>query len=149
MKSRASLLLLILLVLIAVSGIWYFHVLPKLQPASIFPATVSRDCAPTDGSAFTVRISLDNSDLIDISIWQSPNIPLAVTFFFPDNTARIGNAILIHPIGLPNVLSGKVRFQRVDQNQNVAGEFDLFDEFGNQFRGRFEAEWDHRIALCG
>ena len=62
------------------------------EPVQIFPATINRDCAPWDGSAFTVSIPYDSGSVIYISIWQLPDIKLPAKFSFPDESIRIGNA---------------------------------------------------------
>jgi hypothetical protein len=114
-----------------------------------FPATIQRDCAPWDGAAFTVAISLEDGTAIDVSIWQSPDIQFPKTFSFPDDTGQVGNAGLIRPTGLPDPLTGTVSFTRVDPSRMVEGTFDLQDEKGNQYKGTFNAGWDDQIMLCG
>jgi hypothetical protein len=114
-----------------------------------FSATVHRDCAPWDGAAFTVRVPMRDGTLIDISIWQSPDIMFSKTFSFPDDTGQVGNAILIHPVGLPDMLSGNVAFQRVQAGMPIEGRFNFTSERGGQFEGQFLAEWDEQIIMCG
>jgi hypothetical protein len=46
-------------------------------------------------------------------------------------------------------LSGKVFFWRVEQGKPVEGEFDLKDENGKHFKGKFKAEWGSFVATCG
>ena len=119
-------------------------------PAQIFPATVNRDCAPWDGSAFTVSVPImPDGTKIDISIWQSPDIKFPVNFSFPDATGQVGNALLLLPVGLPEQLTGNVFFQRVDMENPVEGEFDLISENGEQFKGKFVAEWGNMVVYCG
>ena len=149
MRPRTTLYLLIVLFFIALGGIFFFYSLPKQESAQVFPATVNRDCAPWDGSAFTVQIPISDGMLIDISIWRSPEIKFPVTFSFPDNSGQVGNAILIHPVGLPEPLTGTVFFWRVDQESQVEGGFELRTESGNLFKGKFKAEWSDLFALCG
>jgi hypothetical protein len=114
-----------------------------------FPATIQRDCAPWDGGAFTVHVPINAGTSIDISIWQSPDIRLPKTFSFPDDTGQVGNASLIHSVGLPEQLSGSVSFSGVDQSAVVNGKFDLRDAMGTQYKGTFKAQWDDQILLCG
>jgi hypothetical protein len=90
------------------------------KPVPTFPATIHRDCAPWDGSAFTVSISME-AQQVTISIYQSPEIQFPTTFSIPDDRMSIGNALLILPIGSPEPLTGKVSFQRVVQDIPVAG----------------------------
>ena len=87
--------------------------------------------------------------MIDISIWQSPDIKLPVTFSFPDNTGQIGNASLLLPAGVPEQLTGNVHFQKVKQERTVEGEFTLVTAAGRQFKGKFTAVWQNQIVMCG
>jgi len=136
--------------LLLIFGVLLFTSLAQTQePVQTFSATVNRDCAPWDGSAFTVKLPLNHGDFIDISIWQAPDIRFAKTFSFPDNTGQFGNAILIHPIGLPELLTGTVTFARVDQSNPVEGELDLMSETGIHFTRKFKAEWNDQMILCG
>ena len=118
------------------------------MPEQIFPATINRDCAPWDGSAFTVSIPMQGSR-ISISIYQSPDIKLPTAFIFPDDTLSVGNALLILPIGSPEPLTGKVTFQRVGQDIPVAGQFDLVTNTGEHFKGKFIAAWQNEMIYCG
>jgi hypothetical protein len=117
-------------------------------PEHIFPATINRDCAPWDGSAFIVSIPMKGAG-ITISIYQSPDIKLPTTFLFPDDTMSIGNALLILPIGSPEQLTGKVSFQRVGQDIPVEGQFDLVTNAGEHFEAKFIAEWGNEVVYCG
>ncbi len=148
MKPRNRFFL-VLGAIILVLGIALYTFLQSDQaPVQIFPATIHRDCAPWDGSAFTVQIPLQSGTVIDISIWQSPEINFPKTFSFPDTSGQVGNAILIPSAGVPQPLSGTVSFSRVDASIVVEGEFDLSDEAGNQFKGNFNAEWQELMMLC-
>jgi len=119
------------------------------EPQQIFPATINRDCAPWDGAAFTISISMNDGMIVNISIWQAPDIKLPVTFSFPDHTGQVGNSSLFLQIGMPEQLTGKVFFQKIDQEHQVEGEFDLHTEAGRHFKGRFIAEWSDQVILCG
>ncbi len=147
MKSRTALVIGIILLILGVALFTFFT--RNQQPAEVFQATVHRDCAPWDGSAFTVQIPWQNETVIDISIWQAPEITLPKTFSFPDTTGQAGNAILILPVGNPEPLSGTVFFSDVDPSATVEGRFDLKDEAGNQFKAAFRAEWRELMMLCG
>jgi hypothetical protein len=118
-------------------------------PAQIFPATVNRDCAPWDGSAFSVSVPMSDGTTIDISIWRSPDIKFPVNFSFPDATGQAGNALLLLPVGLPEQLTGNVFLKRVDMEYSVEGKFDLMNEIGEQFKGKFVAEWGNMAVYCG
>ena len=136
--------------LILVLGITWFTLPERHQgPMQAFPATINRDCAPWDGAAFTVQIPLNTKDTLDISIWKSPDIKSTATFSFPDQTGQAGNAVLIHPAGFPETLNGSVTFTRVEQENPAEGEFDLMTESGRQFKGKFKAQWEDQIAMCG
>lgn len=143
-RSRAIIGLNILIAGIAL------YAFARRDPASeqIFPATINRDCAPWDGSAFTVTIPVEGKG-IAISIYQSPDIKLPTAYLFPDDTMSIGNALLILPIGSPEQLTGKVSFQRVLQDIPVEGQFDLVTNAGEHFKGNFIAEWGNELVLCG
>lgn len=119
------------------------------EPAQIFPATINRDCAPWDGSAFTVSIPIEDKSIMDISIYRSPEIRLPVRFSFPDETMSLGHALYLTPPGLPEQLTGTVFFQRVERGKPVEGRFNFTSERGEQFKGRFIAEWGNEIIYCG
>ena len=149
MKPRPVLILLTLLLVIVLSGIFYSYATPGGQGLQAFPATVSRDCAPWDGAAFTVKISVPNGRTLDLSLWQSPDISLPARFTFPDDTGQVGNALLLPLSGMPEQLTGEVWFRSVRQGTPVEGRFSLKSASGEQFQGTFVAEWDDRIVLCG
>jgi len=113
-----------------------------------FSATINHDCAPWDGSAFTVSIPMEGEG-IAISIYQSPEIEHPTTFLFAEDTLSTGNALLILPLGSPQQLTGKVSFQKVAQDKPVKGQFDLVTSAGEHFKGKFSAEWKNEIVLCG
>lgn len=119
------------------------------EHVQVFPATINRDCAPWDGSAFRVSVPMSAGNVIDISIWQSPDIKFSKTFSFPDATGQVGNASIRSASGEYEQLSGTVFFQRVDNGSHVEGRFELATETGQRFAGQFEAEWENKVALCG
>ena len=121
------------------------------EPAQVFPATVNRDCAPWDGSAFTVSIPFDSISTITISIWQAPDIKFPVTFSFPDETGQVGNATARSgsASGGYETLSGEARFESVSVDNVVEGRFNFTSEGGGQFTGKFIAEWGSEIVYCG
>ena len=119
------------------------------EPVPIFPATINRDCAPWDGAAFTLLIPYDSITTISISIWQSPNIKLPVTFSFPDETGQIGFAYIWPELDPLQQLSGEVSFWRVEEGIPVEGEFSFTTESGQQFKGSFTAEWGNEVVYCG
>ena len=134
---------------ILITGIALYTLARRDQtPEHIFPATIHRDCAPWDGSAFIVSIPMEGAG-ITISIYQSPDIKLPTTFLFPDDTLSIGNALLMLPMGSSEQLTGKVSFQRVSQDIPVEGQLDLVTNAGEHFKGKFIAEWGNEVVYCG
>ena len=123
MKSRTQFFILIGLLVLISSITWISFSTRNQAAIPVFPATVNRDCAPWDGSAFTVSIPYNSESVINISIWQSPDIKLPVTFSFPDETGQVGNAAYWSLSGEYEQLSGKVSFQRVGERSPVEGEF--------------------------
>jgi hypothetical protein len=87
--------------------------------------------------------------VIDISIWQAPDIQFAKTFSFPDNTGQVGNASYHSASDEYQQLSGTVFFKRVDEGRPVEGRFDLVTEAGQHFEGQFKADWGDQVMLCG
>ena len=147
MKSR--ILLYIAIAFLVLGTAWFIFSTREQQPNLVFPATINRDCAPWDGSAFTVSIPIRDGASITISIYQSPEITLPVTFSFPDETGRTGSTFLLLAVGAPEELNGKVSFPRIERDIPVEGKFNLFAETGEQFKGKFKAEWGNEIVMCG
>jgi len=113
------------------------------------PASINRDCAPWDGAAFRVSVPMDDGTVIDISIWQAPDIKFSKTFSFPDDSGQIGNAMIRSINGEYEALSGEVRFERVVEGMPVEGRFSFTSERGEAFNGQFKAEWGNVIVMCG
>lgn len=150
MMKNYTLTLLSIFIGLSILGVsWYTFAMHYPESAQTFPATVSRDCAPWDGSAFTVRIPWNKGDVLDISIWQAPEIKYSVTFSFPDNTGQIGNASYQFVSGEYQPLSGTVFLGRVDRESPVEGRFELVTDQGQHFEGQFKAEWEDLMMLCG
>ena len=147
MKSR---ILFLITIGVLILGIALFTFSARNQePAQIFPATVSRDCAPWDGSAFTVSIRYDPTTTITIFIWQSPDIKIPTTFTFPDDTGQVGTAYILPELDPLQQLRGTIFFWRVEEGRPIEGRFELVTEAGQRFEGQFKAEWENQIALCG
>lgn len=140
---------LLILLLIVLGGIWFFATGETRRPLQVFPAVINRDCAPWDGSAFTVSIPLDDGSNMAISIYQSPDIKLPASFSFPDESMKEGNALLLLPGGSSEQLTGNAWFQRAEQGIPVEGRFRLRSESGVEFEGKFVAEWGDEIVYCG
>jgi len=147
MKSRTPFVITIGLLILGIALLAFST--RTQEPAQVFPATINRDCAPWDGAAFTVYIPTDNEAIINISIWQLPDIKRPATFSFPDETGQVGNAVYLQPSGEYEQLSGKVSFSSVGEGSSVEGEFNFTSERGDEFKGRFTAEWENLIAMCG
>jgi hypothetical protein len=148
MKPRTKFLIAIGVLILIFAITWISFSRRDQEPMQIFPATINRDCAPWDGSAFTVSVPMDG-ETVNISIWQSPDIPVPVTFSFPDKTGQIGFAYILPELDPLQQLSGEVFFLRVDAESPVEGGFNLNDESGRRFNGKFKAEWGNGTAICG
>jgi hypothetical protein len=112
----------------------------------VFSAAVSRDCAPSDGPAFTVSIPHDSGSVIRVSIWQSPDIRLPVSYEFPGGK---GNATYQPQFGPREQLSGRVFLRHVEAGAPVSGAFTLRTAGGEVFEGEFEAAWTGTMIACG
>jgi hypothetical protein len=148
MTRRARSISVISLSLLIISILWFAFSTQNQTPAQIYPATINRDCAPWDGSAFTVSIPMQGVG-ITISIYQSPDIKYQTTFSFPDESGQTGNTFLLQNKILTEQLNGKVNFQRVEEENQVEGTFDLITNAGEHFKGKFIAEWKNEIVYCG
>jgi len=149
MKSRIFLYAVIVFVVVAFSGLWFLSTIEDQEPAQVFPASINYDCAPWDGAAFTVSVPYNSTSTITISIWEAPDRFLPSTFSFPDESGGVGNALHVLPSGEYEQLMGKVSFGRVQAGRSVKGGFNLMSESGEQFKGRFEAQWGNEMAYCG
>jgi hypothetical protein len=148
-KSWIAFRALIVVAAVAFGALWLLSRLRNEEPIQLYPATIDRDCAPWDGAAFTVSIPWDQAAILYVSIYRSPEITHPVTFSFPDETMRIGNAYLLLPDGSPEQLNGKVFFERVHTGRNIEGRLDLTSTRGEKFSGLFRAEWGNQAAYCG
>jgi len=147
MKSRT---LFLIAIGVLILGIALFAFSARNQePAQIFSATVNRDCAPWDGSAFTVSIRYDPTTTITILIWQSPDIKIPTTFTFPDDTGQVGTAYILPELDPLQQLRGTIFFWQVEEGHPIEGRFKLVTEAGQRFEGQFKAEWENQMALCG
>ncbi len=136
------------LLLLFVGITWHASSTRNPQPAPILPATINLDCAPWDGSAFTISIPMQSGSLY-ISIYQSPDIQNPTTFRFPDDTMSVGTAMLTLPIDSASQVRGRVTLQHVEQGNPVEGRLDLVTESGEPLKGKFSAEWGDDIIYCG
>lgn len=118
-------------------------------PENLFPATVNPDCAPWDGAAFTVSIPYDPVSVMTISIWKPPVLEFPTTFSLPDDAGQVGYASILSATGPLSPLHGEVWFQSVELGRLVEGRFNLTSERGEQFKGKFIAEWEGQRAFCG
>jgi hypothetical protein len=149
MKPRTAFYFVIVTLALAAGSIWLLFSTRDVQSRTVFRATVTRDCAPWDGAAFTISIPYDRTTTVTISIWQSPDILFPAAFSFPDETGRVGFAYSLAELDPLQPLAGRVSFTRVDRSFPVEGEFDLHTETGGQFQGKFIADWGNTYAMCG
>jgi len=148
-KPRNQFFIIIGLLILLLGIAWFTFPKQDQGPAQILPASINRDCAPWDGSAFTVSIPMSDGAVIDISIYQSPDIKFPVTFSFPDETGQVGNVMVRSASGEYEALSGEARFEGVSVDNVVEGRFNFTTEGGGQFTGKFIAEWRSEIVYCG
>ncbi len=149
MQSRIPLVVAIGLLILIFAIVWFSYPTRNQEPAQVFHATITRDCAPWDGAAFTVSFRYDPVITIAISIWQPPSFAFPVTFSFPDETMRVGIAYSLPELDPLEELTGKVTFRRVEEGMPIEGEFNFTAESGKHFKGKFEAQWGNEIVYCG
>lgn len=147
MKSRTQFFTAIGLLILGIA--LYTFSTRNQEPAEVFPAVINRDCAPWDGSAFTVSVQMDSGTVIYISIWQAPDITFAKTFSFPDETGQVGYAYILPELDPLEELSGTVSLGSVVEGMPLEGRFNFTSERGGQFTGQFIAEWRDVVAMCG
>ena len=152
MKSRMLFFIALGLLIFGIG--WYTFSAQNQEPTQIFPATVNRDCAPWDGSAFTVFIPLNDGTIIDISIWQSPDIKIPTTFTFPDDTGQVGTAYILPELDPLQQLRGTIFFWRVEEGRPIEGRFELVTEAGQHFEvslkqnGRMKGRCVANAEIC-
>jgi len=149
MVSRNQFFLVLILITVILGIALYTFPMHHTDALPIFPAIVYRDCAPWDGAAFTISVQYDSVATIMISIWQSPNFKSQVMFEFPDESGQVGNTYILPELGPYTILHGEVALERVEQGMPLEGRFSLMDERGAQFEGRFVAEWNNQVVMCG
>jgi hypothetical protein len=152
MKPQMPFISVIGLLLISLSSACKFAPKRGAAAGQVFEAVINRDCAPWDGTAFTIMIRLINEfsgSFIDISIWQDPDISFPITFSFPDETSRLGKTVYRSSSGNSEPLQGRVTLQGVQPGVPVEGEFSLTAARSGNFNGRFRAEWGAQSAICG
>jgi hypothetical protein len=151
MKSRTLLIAVfgVLVIALVIGGLGFMKGNSPSTP--VIAATVDIDCGPADGPAFTISIPVEGApgSMIMISIWQTPDFKLPVAFSFPDETGQVGNASYRLASGSSEQLSGQVSLKQVDQANPIEGQFDLTSESGEQFSGRFQANWGLMTIPCG
>lgn len=147
MKSRILFFIAVGLLLLGVT--LFIFSTRNQEPAQVFSATINRDCAPWDGTAFMVSIPYTPGTMIRISIWQAPDMKYPVTFSFPDDSGEVGNATFLLRYSYSVQLTGRVFFSRVEQGVPVEGRFDFVTEAGQRIKGTFIADWEDEIVLCG
>jgi hypothetical protein len=141
--------MLIVLVILFLGSLFFIGYTRNQEIKPVLSATISRDCAPWDGAAFTITVPMSDSAILDISIWQSPDIRRPISFSFPDETQQIGNTSLLPQFGEPDQLTGQVWLNNVSEGMPVEGRFSLTSESGAQLEAKFVAQWDDQIVYCG
>jgi hypothetical protein len=149
MKPQTQFLIAVGLIILILGITWYTFPGRNQKPTQVFPATIYKDCAPWDGAAFIVYITLNNGAILHISIWQAPDIKLPVKFTFPDETGQIGFAYILPYVDPLQQQRGEVSFWRVKEGSPVEGEFNFRTESGEQYKGKFKAEWGNEVVYCG
>lgn len=139
----------VVLVILFLGSVFFIGYTRDQEIPPVLSATISRDCAPWDGGAFTIKIPMSEGVMLDISIWQSPDIDRQITFSFPDETQQVGNASLLPQFGEPEQLTGSVWLNNVSEGMPVEGRFSLTSKSGAQLEAKFVAEWDDQIVYCG
>ncbi|HET7142784.1 MAG TPA: hypothetical protein VFI68_02085 [Anaerolineales bacterium] len=129
--------------------LWIYFRLPTAENDTVFEASVNRDCAPWDGTAYTISIPDQAGSVIVLSIWKSPGVRFPVTYSFPDSSGRVGTAVHQFALGSFQQLSGKITLQPFEIGSPVLGGFNFTSEDGKQFTGVFKAEWGNQSAFCG
>lgn len=147
--TRSRLALFIAISILTLGAVLFAFFSRSESSAQVFPAKVTRDCAPWDGAAFTLSVPHESGVVIYVSIWQSPDIHFPRTLSFPDDTGQLGNAYILSELGPLEILRGRVTLQRVEVGTPIEGRFRFTSERGGKFEGRFLAEWDDQIILCG
>ncbi|MDX1378380.1 MAG: hypothetical protein R3307_05995 [Anaerolineales bacterium] len=133
-------------------GITYFTYSARdKEPLQTFPATIDNDCAPWDGTAFTISVQYDPATVIYISIWRAPDIRFPSTFPMPDDVEaeQDGYAYILPELGPFVPLNGEVSLERVEAGKPVEGRFSFTSGRGDHFEGQFIAEWGNEMVLCG
>jgi hypothetical protein len=96
-----------------------------------------------------MSVSYDTGTVLSISIWQAPEINFPFTISLSGDGEKNGYAYILQELGPFIQLHGNIFFQRVNTKEPVQGNFDLTDENGNQFSGKFIAEWRNEVIYCG
>jgi len=141
--------MLIVLVMLLLGSLFFISYTRNQELKPVLSATISRDCAPWDGGAFTIMIPMSDGTVVDISIWQSPDIHRPISFSFPDETQQVGNTSLLPQFGGPESLTGQVWLKNVSEGMPVEGGFSLTSVGGVKREAKFVAEWDDQIVYCG
>ena len=149
MKSRILFYAFIILLILVALILWFSDAGSVPETTKVFEASVNRDCAPWDGSAFVISISYDLISTLEVSIWQSPDMERPVAFSFPDKTGSVGNATYRSQFGSDQPLTGKVFLRSVSEETPINGDFKLLSKTGRKFQGKFTAVWREPAIACG
>ena len=121
---------------------------PSPESLRMYPASASQDCAGRGAWKFGVWIDITQQDVIVISIYETPSFESPVTFSFPSGAFNKHDAVLYRFGGIPDPLTGKVEFSQAVQAITIEGRFNLQTSRGEQFIGKFKAEWGDVVINC-
>jgi hypothetical protein len=111
-------------------------------------ASASQDCTGRGAWKFGIWIDITQQDVIVISVYEAPSFESPVTFSFPSGSFNRHEAMIYRPGGLQEPLAGKVELSHAVQAIPTDGRFDLQTPGGEQFIGKFKAEWGDVIINC-
>ena len=121
---------------------------PAPESLRTYSASASQDCAGRGAWKFGIWIDITQQDMIVISVYEAPSFESPVTFSFPSGAFNKHDAVLYRFGGIQESLSGKVEFFQAVQAITIEGRFNLQTPSGEQFIGKFKAEWGDVVINC-
>ena len=121
---------------------------PSPESLGMYSASATQDCIGGGAWKFGVWIDITQQDVIVISIYETPSFESPVTFSFPSGIFNRHDAVLYGPGGSQQALAGKVDFSQAVQAIPIEGRFNLQTPRGEQFTGKFKAEWSDVVINC-
>jgi len=135
--------------LVVAATLWFYFTASTPRDSALLRASVRPDCAPWDGTAYTIDIPYPAGSAIEISIWKSPDSALPLTYSFPDASGRVGTAVYRSAFGSDQPLYGEITLRPFKLGDALEGRFRFKLESGNQFAGEFSADWLDQPVACG